>query len=408
MTAAAARTRDDDEINLTQWVRIVALYWWLIGGVVVSAVLLTFIVTSRATKMYESTTTLITPRESTTGGFLSTIAATGLVQQLPGISLPSLTPNRDIIVSILRSRTVAEAVVKKFGLQERYNERLLDDTIKALRGVTTVTLSKEGVISLKVEDREPVIAAQVANFYVEELNRLITELGSGDSSRQRVFIGEQMKLARKSLEEAEDGLRRFQEKNRAIVLQEQTRGALEAAARLKGEMIAAEVQLQVMRSFATESNPEVVSLRRRLDEMKRQLSQMQYGGDGIVGDGAGPRSGGARQDIYVPFARVPEVGLELARRTRDLKIQETLVTLLSQQFEQAKIAEAKDLPTVQVLDPALPAQRHSRPSRLLNMAIAGTLSLIAGVILAVVADRTDGPGRRRAGMRPAERGARED
>jgi tyrosine-protein kinase Etk/Wzc len=408
MTAAAARTRDDDEINLTQWIRIATRYWWLIGGVVVSAVLLTFIVTSRATKMYESTTTLITPRESTTGGFLSTIAATGLVQQLPGISLPSLTPNRDIIVSIVRSRTVAEAVIKKFGLQERYNERLLDDTIRALRGATTVTLSKEGVISLKVEDSEPAIAAQMANFYVQELNRLVTELGSGDSSRQRVFIGEQMKLARKSLEEAEDGLRRFQEKNRAIVLQDQTRGALEAAARLKGEMIAAEVQLQVMRNFATESNPEVVSLRRRIDEMKRQLSQMQYGGDGSVGDGAAPRGGGARQDIYVPFARVPEVGLELARRTRDLKIQETLVTLLSQQFEQAKIAEAKDLPTVQVLDPAVPAQRHSRPSRLLNMAIAGTLSLLAGVILAVVADRTDGPGRRRTGMRPAERGARED
>ena len=240
----------------------------------------------------------------------------------------------------------------------------------------------------------------MANFYVDELNRLVTEMGSGDSSRQRAFIGEQLTLAKKHLEEAEDGLRRFQEKNRAIVLQEQTRGALETAARLKGEVIAAEVQLQVSRSFATENNPEVVSLRRRIDEMKRQLAQMQYG-DGPAEGERGPRNGEDRQGIYVPFARVPEVGLELARRARDLKVQETLVTLLAQQYEQAKIAEAKDLPTVQVLDMAVPAQRHSKPSKLLNLMLAGTLSLLAGVVLAFVVDQVRGAGSRGARVRPA-------
>src|SRR5205814_2312896 len=109
---------------------------------------------------------------------------------------------------------------------------------------------------------------------------------------------------------------------------------------------AAQVQLQVMRNFATDANPEVVALRRRVDEMNRQLAQMQYG------DGAAWQFGqpGERHDFTVPFSRVPEVGLELARLTREVKVQETLTTLLTQQVEQARINEARDLPVVQVLD----------------------------------------------------------
>jgi capsule polysaccharide export protein KpsE/RkpR len=152
-------------------------------------------------------------------------------------------------------------------------------------------------------------------------------------------------------------------------------------------MMAAEVQLQVMRSFATESNPEVMSLKRRVDEMKRQLAQMQYG------DGLERR--GARQEIYVPFAKVPEVGLELARQTRELKIQETLVTLLAQQLEQAKIAEAKDIPNVQVLDRAVPAERHFKPRIRMSMLIAGVISLFAGVFVALTLEHVRGASARR-------------
>jgi len=179
MTLDPVRMSSDDEINLLGWIRILRLYWWLTAGVVILTVMPTFVLTVRAPKIYESTTTLITPKENAGGSFLSTIAATGLIQQLPGLALPSLTPNRDIIVSILKSRTVAQAVVQKFRLRERYNEPLLEDAIKALRAASTIALSKEGVISLKVEDRDRAVAAQMANFYVDELNRLVTEMAAG-------------------------------------------------------------------------------------------------------------------------------------------------------------------------------------------------------------------------------------
>src|SRR5206468_9109438 len=132
--------------------------------------------------------------------------------------------------------------------------------------------------------------------------RFVAKHSSGNAGRQRGFLTEQLARARVDLDAAEDVLKRFQERNRAVALQDQTRGAIDAAARLKGEIIAAEVQLQVMRNFATEANPEVVALRRRVDEMTRQLARMQYG------DGAAQRR--ESRDFAVPFARVPEIGLE--------------------------------------------------------------------------------------------------
>jgi len=221
---------------------------------------------------------------------------------------------------------------------------------------------------------------------VEQLDQLVAQFGVGEAGRQRVFLTEQLARARGQLEGAEKALRSFEERNRAVVLQDQTRAAIDAAARLKAEMMAAEVQLQVIRSFATEANPDTVALRRRIAEMKRQLAQMQYGEDGSGRQGASV-SGDGRGDFYVPPARLPEVGLELTRLVREVKVQETLVTLLTRQFEQVRTAEARDMPIVQVLDRAVPAVYPSKPRLWLNLALAGTGSLLAGLCLAFFLNR---------------------
>ena len=335
-------------------------------------------------KMYESTATVVAPKEgggnSLLGGFAM---VSGLLQQqMPGASLPSLTPNRDLLLSILRSRSMADAVVDQFDLQRRYGERFRQDTIWTLQRRTGITVSREGVIAIRVEDTDPQIAEKMANFYVERLDHFVAQFGVGEAGRQRTFLTGQIARARIELDAAEESLRRFQESNRAIVLQEQTRGAIDAAARLKAEIMAGQVQLQVMRNFATDANPEVVVLRRRLDELNRQLAKMQYGDD----VSRSTANANERRDFTVPFARVPEVGLELARLTREVKVQETLVTLLTQQAEQARIGEARDLPTVQVLDRAVAAERPSRPRLALNLTIGGAVGALVGILLAFSAE----------------------
>jgi tyrosine-protein kinase Etk/Wzc len=375
---------NDDELTLLDYWKIVRQRLRLIAGLCCVAVVAALAHGLLAPKIYQSTAVVLAPEERSGRGLglASALAASQLMPMNSGFfSIPSLTPQRDVFVGILKSRTMGRDVVERFALQERYEARFLSDAIKRLQKMTTVSLSKDGIITVKVDEKDPQLAADIANFYVANLDVMVARFATTEASRQRSFIAERLAETERDLRRAEEALRQFQEANRVIALQDQAKGAVEAAAQLKGEIMASEVQLEVMRNFATDANPEVVKLKRRIEETKRHLAQMQYGtGWTLPGENRNP--GEPRKEIHVPFAQVPELGLELARLTRDVKVQETVYTLLTQQLEQAKIAQARDMPTVQVLDAGVPADRKSKPRTTLNMAIAGLTSLFAGIFLA--------------------------
>lgn len=329
-----------------------------------------------ARKVYEGTVALLAPQEEGSSGLIGGLLAGGQL----GMPIGAFTSNKDMLIGILNSRTIAQATVEKYKLRERYEVDYMQDAIKKLQDdMLKVDIAREGVIALTIRDWDRHLAAEMANFYVNQADRIVSLQGRSEAGRQRAFIEKQLVGTKASLARAEDALRRFQEVNRAIGLVDQTRGAIDAAARLKGEVIASEVQLQVMRGFATEANPDVAALRKRIEEMKRQLTQVQYG-DNLVEQ--------SRPDFQVPFTKVPHVGLELIRLTRDVKVEETVMTLLTQQYEQSRISEAKDLPIVQVLDVAVPADRHARPRLLLNVAVAAVLAMILAVTIALAVDYT--------------------
>jgi uncharacterized protein involved in exopolysaccharide biosynthesis len=377
------RRYDEEEVNLLDYWRVVRKHLRLIGVLSVIAVLATMGYSLWTPKIYEATATILAPDERGGRGLglITALAASGAAQAAPVLSMPSLTPQRDIFLSILKSRTMAQDVVQRFDLQDRYQTLFQGDAIRRLSGVVTVTLSKDGVISVAVEETDPQLAAEMANFYVSNLDHMLTRFATTEASKQRVFIADRLVETERELHRAEEALRQFQETNKVIALQEQARGAVETAAQLKGEIMASEVQLEVMRKFATDANPEVVKLKQRIQEMKRQLSGMQYG-KGWVLPAENRTPGEPRHEIHIPFAQVPELGIELARLMRDVKVQETVYSLLTQQLEQAKIAEARDMPTVQALDSAVPADRKSKPKIKLNMAVAGVTSLCVGILLA--------------------------
>ena len=372
---------EDDEINLRDYWRVLWKYRWLIAILFSVSVIAGLILSLLSPKIYESKVTIIAPREGGGSGLLSALGASGLAQQISGLSIPSLTPNRDLYLSVLRSKTIVQTVVEQFNLKEYYKARHVEDAIRSLRGATKISMSREGVIEIQVEDNNPALAADIANAYTDQLDRMIAQFGTGAAGRHRGFIKEQLVKTEKDLKAAEEALRHFQEKNRAVSVSDQAKGAIEGAAKLKGEIMAAEVQLQVIRNFATDSNPDVIRLRRQIGELKRQLGQAQYSA-GLELPAVTDNPGHPQQEIYVPPARVPKLSLELARLTRDLKVQETVYILLNQQLEQAKFSEAQDTPIVQVLDRAVPAIYKSKPKIRLNMAIAGAVSLFFGIFLA--------------------------
>jgi uncharacterized protein involved in exopolysaccharide biosynthesis len=368
------------EVNLLEyWLALYnrrRLVLCIVSGCMLAAVLYSLLVP----RIYRSTATVIVPQESGTRGLLSGLALSGIVQSIPGISVPSLTPNRDLFVSILQSRTMQERVVERFNIRERYGLEYLEDARKKLREVTWISAEKEGLISVTVGDSDQQRAAEMSNYYVEELGRMLSSFETTEASKQKAFIEGRLAETEKALRNAEEGLKVFKETHGAISLEEQAKTTAELAGELKSKILAAQVQLEVALGSSAEESVEVAALRKSIDEMKRQLAEVQYG-EGLK---LGPQ-----EEIHVPFAEFPKVGLEVARLTREAKVQETVCLLLTQQYEEAKMAEARDMPTVQVLDAAIPAERKTGPSTVLNLVLSGFASLFFSVLLVFFLEHVD-------------------
>ena len=368
---------DDEEVALIDY--FVVLWrgrWLVIGFSFLVTVAMMAYMSFIAPFAYLATASVLPPKESAASSLLG--MAGDLAGQIPGLSTSGTASNRDQFLGVLRSRRVAIAVIERFKLRERYELPVMDDAIVALGKRTELLVDREGVVTLSVMDTDPYIAAGIANFFIQELDRLVTAYNTSEAGRTRGFMTLQLARAKAALKETENEMRAFQEKNRAIVLQDQTRGAIEAVARLKGEIMAAEVQLQVMRTWMTDNSPDVVGQMKRVDGMKRFLADLQFGDEVKTRNVTGTRREG---DFHVPFAKVPEVGLELVRLTRELKIQEAVVTLLTQQFEQARLTEARDLPTVRILDVAIPPEKHYKPKFLMYTVITFAGTLFIGALL---------------------------
>jgi tyrosine-protein kinase Etk/Wzc len=382
---AGERARDDDQIDLLDHLLAIWRRRWLVAAIFAAGVLGGLAYFAAMPKMYEGVASILPPKEAQVGSLGGLVAAAGL-PAIPGLVAPSSSPARDNFVSILKSRTLAAAAVERFKLKERYRVDFVEDAIKLLqtKRVSVETIMTEPTVTVRVEDTDPRVAADIANFFVGQLDKMVRDFGMSDAARQREFLTVQLARAKTDLDGSAAELRRFQERHQAIGLPEQTRAAIEAAARLKAEIVSAEVQLQVMRTFATEANPDVMALRQRIEEMNRHLAQVQYG-DGRT-EPAVRLAAPDRPDFVVPFAKVPEIGVELAKLTTNVRVQEAVVLLLSQQVEQNRIAEVKDLPTAQILDRATPPARTSRPKLMIDVAVGAAIGLFGGIFVAFAAE----------------------
>jgi uncharacterized protein involved in exopolysaccharide biosynthesis len=194
----------------------------------------------------------------------------------------------------------------------------------------------------------------------------------------RKFIEQRLIETQSELVKVENAMKEFQTNNRTVAIEAQSKAMIEAAATVQAQLMAQEVQLQVMGSYMSADNPEVARVQSSIAELRKQLRDMQSGKEG--------RARVSSDRLHPPISSVPTLALEYGRLARNLKLQETLFMLLTSQYEQAKLAEARDTPTVEVLDPAVPADRKIKPRVSYNMLIAGILSLLSGVFLALLVE----------------------
>ena len=360
---------------LVKWRKFILLNFF---GVCILAIGLSFILP----KWYTATTTILPPEEQSIGLGLPSMLAN---LPLGEVGIPGLTTPGAMYVAILESRTVGEGVIRKIGLVDIYKSKNMEEALKKLHRKTDIEISDEGVVELRATARTPQRAADIANTYVVELDRKNKELSVTQARNNRVFIDERLTENKGSLRKAEENLRQFQEKHKAIALPEQTAAAIEAAATVMGEMQVLEVKRDVMLATMKPTNPNVVQITTEINALQKQLNRMELGTDKSL-EATDSEGLDQSKELYVPFSEVPAVGMELARLMRELKIQEVVFELLTSQYEQAKIQEAKDTPTVQILDTAVPPVKRSRPQRRIIVIVAAFLSLIFSVSYAFLSE----------------------
>ena len=274
----------------------------------------------------------------------------------------------DIFVGMLQSRTVEDALVNRFDLRKLYNVKRYQDARKILEKRSEINPEKEGLISIQVSDRDPKRAADIANAWVDELRSLNQNLALTEAAQRRLFFEQKLAAEREDLSKTELALKLIEEETGLIQPDAQARSLIGAVADFRAQVAAKQVQLQALRMYATEDNPDVKRVERELAELQAQsakLSQMAHSGADL-GEG----------NLQVPTQRVPEASLEYLRVARELKYHEILYDFLGRQLEAARIDEAKNAVTVQVVDRAVEPERKSSPKRLLIIAVTAVASFL--------------------------------
>jgi uncharacterized protein involved in exopolysaccharide biosynthesis len=359
----------DDKINVLDLALVLLRHKRLLIALPLAAAILSAALSFALPKMYKASVTMLPPQQSqsTASALLSQFGSmAGMAAGVAGLKNPN-----DLYVGMLRSRTVADRLIERFGLKKLYEvESEVDSLEKArerLKDDTVVTSGKDGLIEIEVQSKDQALVAKLTNGYVEELAALTGKLAVTEASQRRVFFERQLEKSKDNLAKAEIALKRAMESNGVISVDTESRGILETGARLKAQISAKEIQLNSMKAFVTNSHPEYRRAEEELDSLRSELSRLENGRSGAVG--AARKEDGIAQS-----------GLDNIQLLRDVKYYQMLYELLAKQYEVARLDEAKDPAVVQVLDPAMTPARKFKPKRLI-LVLASTL---AGLFLSIV------------------------
>jgi tyrosine-protein kinase Etk/Wzc len=344
----------EPEISLLDVVRVLAESWKLIVFGALAVGLTTLGLAFLITPVFTARTTLLPPQQQggAAGALAQLGALAGVAAGAAGLKNPA-----DQYVAMLRSRSVADAMVDRFSLQEVYGEEFRTDALRQLEQSSRISAGKDGLIVIEVDDTSPPRAAQMANAFVEEFDRLLDRLAVTEAKQRRVFFEKQLQETNQRLAAAQKALRASGVDASTIKLSPQA--AVEAIARLKAQVTAHELRIASMRGYLAEGSPDLRQALGELVALRAQLRQAEAAEP--------PAAGGQTESDYVT-------------RYRDLKYQETLFELFARQFEMAKVDEAREGSTIQVVDRAITPEKKAKPKKAL-MAIVATV--LGGLLLVV-------------------------
>jgi len=351
--------------TLIQWRKFIVLSG-LAGAVL-------FAIVSLILPSWYRTSTTIFPPEQT-----SLMPYAALMQQVaPPVlgQIGGVAPGT-IYIEMLKSRTVSEQIIREFDLMKRYKAHNIEEAIDGLHSHLGFTLQDNGLLFMTVEDRDPQRAADMANRMVELLDQTSRKLKETSAARTAEFVHKQLAERDQMLAAAEDSLKRFQQAHNTIDLDEQLKSAMDIVTTLSSRAISLETEMQIMAHYTSTNSEEYQRKQTEYREVVGQLHKLKADTKG--GDHDFVRS-------FIPTLRdVPDVALQYVRLKREVEIQNTVFELLTNEYEKARIEEARDTPVVQVLDRAEKPSLRSRPRRKIITIVGAVLGLGWGSLVAFV------------------------
>ena len=366
----------DREPNIRDYIAVIVRWRNIVIFNVVTITILAVIISLVLPHKYTSAGKLFPPLLSSESMGISKMTSMLSMAGLPsGIGAVA----SDLFGALLKSKNVLDGVIEECALKKYYRKKTITDTRKQLTGLTRIEISPEGIISISVTDRDPGIAAKIANSYIRNLDRLNRETSMTVGKRNRIFLEERLNEVKAELKSAEDSLKVFNERHHIVSLSEELKQAVSVISTLMARKITAEIELGMANMYATEDNPEIVRINNEIALIDRQMRNMGYEQESDK-FGVG---------FSVPLKDVPETALALARLARDVGVKQKVFAVLTEEYEQAKIVETRDTPTVEILDKPTPPEKRSFPRRTRIVMISFVLSLFVGVGLAFSLDYTD-------------------
>ena len=351
-------TEVDDEISFLDLAIVLAKHRKLILGLPFLVAVISAGYSLTLPNIYTASTKVLPPQQSQS-------TASAMLAQLGGVAGllgGAARSSNDLYIAMLRSRTVADNLIQRFGLMKRYEIDIkhVSDMYDGLTAVTKIASGKDGIITIEVDDKDPKFAADLANAYVDELVKYTNVLAVTEASQWRLFFERQFTLAKENLAKAEIAARQALQTGGLVKVDEQGRAMVGVPARLRGQISVKEVQIGAMRTFAADRNPDLQLAQQELESLRRELAKIE-GAGGINSVKRGPNVEGS----------------ESLRLLRDVKYYEVIFDLLARQYEMAKIDEARDSSVIQVMDKAIEPDRKSRPKRSLIVLVS---ALAAGMV----------------------------
>ena len=261
----------------------------------------------------------------------------------------------DQFLAFLKSVTLQDTLIERFKLLDRYEVKTKTDARYELSRNVKAAAGKDGLISIEVDDLDPKFAAQLANAYVEELEKLLAKLATTEAQQRRLFFEKQLTQAKDKLVQSEIALRATGVSGN--VLKSNPTAAVAVVAALQAAVSAQEVKLGSLRGYLAETAPEFKQALNELANLRAQLAKQEK-------DGPTTNAKTSAEGDYVS-------------KYRDFKYHETLFELFGKQFELAKVDESREGAVIQILDVAQAPERYSKPKREVIALISSLVAVFA-------------------------------